>query len=59
MDRQCNEFKDDFNDFNKFVLDLDKRLASVITQAFEDCNGLQSVFKLITILGPIVSRKGK
>ena len=41
------DFPNDYNKFNQFVLDLDRRLASIIVQAFDDCNGLQSAFKVI------------
>ncbi len=39
-------FLHDFNEFKVYVMDLDFRLSSVITQAFEDCNSLTSIFKV-------------
>jgi dynein heavy chain len=32
-------------------------LSAIISQAFEDCNSLNSIFKLITILGNLLERK--
>lgn len=39
------------------MLDLDRRLSAIISQAFDDCNSLTSIFKLITILGNLLERK--
>lgn len=39
----------DYEEFNKFVLDLDRRLSAIISQAFDDCNSLNSVFKVINV----------
>lgn len=36
---------------------MDRRLSAIITQAFDDCNSLNSIFKLITILGNLLERK--
>ena len=44
---RLKEFPNDYTEFNGFVLDLDRRLSSIITQAFDDCNGLTSIFKVI------------
>ena len=43
-------------EFEKFILDLDRRLSSIIGSAFDDCSGLASIYKLITILGSILER---
>ena len=40
------EFANDYNEFHRFVLDLDRRLSSIIIQAFDDCNDLTSMFKV-------------
>ena len=40
------EFFDDFKDFNKFVMDLDRRLLAIINRAFDDCNSLTSIYKV-------------
>lgn len=36
---------------------MDRRLSAIICQAFDDCNSLTSIFKLITILGNLLERK--
>lgn len=46
LDPNCVEFVDDYHEFNKFVLDLDRRLSAIINQAFDDCNSLNSIFKV-------------
>ncbi|CAF0714705.1 unnamed protein product [Brachionus calyciflorus] len=56
LDPKCEEFDNDYREFNKFVLDLDRRLSAIISQAFDDCNSLSSIFKLITILGNLLER---
>ena len=40
------DFSADYAEFNKFVLDLDRRLSAIINQAFDDCNSLSSMFKV-------------
>lgn len=57
LEPSSDEFKADYDEFCKFTLDLDRRLSSTICQGFDDCNSLQSVFKLITILGNLLERK--
>jgi hypothetical protein len=41
------DFPNDYEEFNKFVLDLDRRLSAIINQAFDDCNSLTSIFKVV------------
>lgn len=36
--------------------DLDRRLAAIFVQAFDDCNNLESIFKLINIIGILIER---
>ena len=36
----------DYIEFNKFVLDIDRRLSAIVGQAFDDCNSLNSIFKV-------------
>ena len=38
------------------MLDLDRRLSAIFSQAFDNCNSLNSIFKLITILGNLLER---
>jgi dynein heavy chain len=40
------EFDLDYSEFKKFVFDLDCRLSAIIIQAFDDCSGLTSIFKV-------------
>lgn len=35
---------------------MDRRLSAIISQAFEDCNSLNSIFKLIIILSSLLER---
>lgn len=41
------EFIEDYDNFEKKVYDLDRRLGAILCQGFEDCAGLESVFKVI------------
>ena len=47
MDPDGKEFDADYMNFNKFVLDLDRRLSAIVIEAFDDCNGINSIFKVI------------
>ena len=40
------EFADDYDNFEKQVFDLDRRLGSILCQGFDDSDGLESVFKV-------------
>ena len=42
--------------FKHSVEDTDRRLASLVTQAYDDCAGLESVFRLIDIYGSLLER---
>ncbi len=57
LDPKCDEFDQDYAEFEKFILDLDRRLSAIIGHAFDDCTTLASIFKLMTILGNILDRK--
>ena len=50
------EFPKDYNNFKKSIADLDRRLASIVCQAFDDCSGLEAVFKLVDIFGSLLER---
>jgi dynein heavy chain len=56
LDPKCDEFDSDFVEFERFILDLDRRLSSIIGAAFDDCSNLAAIFKLMTILGNILDR---
>ncbi len=41
-------FVEDYVEFKLKIADLDRRLASIICQAFDDCSGVESAFKVNT-----------
>lgn len=43
--------------FNEKCSDFDRRLAAIFAQAYEDCYNLESIFKFINVLGPLINRK--
>ncbi|CAG9462750.1 unnamed protein product [Pedinophyceae sp. YPF-701] len=47
MDVECKQFDDDFFAFRSVVKELERRLGSVLTQAFDDCATVESAFKLL------------
>ncbi|CAH1960839.1 unnamed protein product [Acanthoscelides obtectus] len=46
----------DYDAFNEKCIDLDRRLAAIFSQAFDDCYNLESVFKLINVIGNLINR---
>ncbi|KAJ9585775.1 hypothetical protein L9F63_002412, partial [Diploptera punctata] len=56
LDPEDPAFELDYMDFQSKIRDLDRRLASVLCQAFDDCCNLESVFKLIEIVGSVLDR---
>ena len=50
------EFPKDYESFKKAIADLDRRMASIVCQAFDDCSGLESAFRLIDIFGSLLER---
>ena len=46
LDLDDNDFMEDYETFTKHIADLDKRLASIICQGFEDSSGLESSFRV-------------
>ncbi|XP_067673689.1 dynein beta chain, ciliary-like [Haliotis asinina] len=56
LDPSSKEFLDDYNSFLEKIGDFDRRLATIICQAFDDCSGLESIFKLIDISGTLLER---
>ncbi|XP_024080369.1 dynein beta chain, ciliary-like, partial [Cimex lectularius] len=49
-------FMDDYAMFQSNISDLDKRLASILCLAFDDCCNLEGVFKLLEIIGSFLER---
>lgn len=56
LDPKIKDFINDYVTFRQQIADLDSRLAAVINQAFEDCSGVEAVFKLIDIFGSLLER---
>lgn len=49
LDPEDPAFELDYADFHRKIRDLDRRLASILCQAFDDCCNLESVFKVRTV----------
>ncbi|XP_075210990.1 dynein heavy chain at 93AB [Lycorma delicatula] len=56
LDPEDVSFIEDYKIFQANIQDLDRRLASILCQAFDDCSNLESVFKLIEIVGSVLER---
>ncbi|XP_068084396.1 dynein beta chain, ciliary [Anabrus simplex] len=56
LDPEDLSFVKDYEAFQARIRDLDRRLASVLCLAFDDCFNLHSVFKLIEIVGTVLDR---
>ncbi|XP_039715551.1 dynein axonemal heavy chain 17 isoform X2 [Pteropus medius] len=49
-------FDDDYADFETKIQDLDRRLATIFCQAFDDCNSIESCAKLLYMCGGLLER---
>lgn len=47
---------DDYNKFYTKCEELDRRLAAIFEQAFDECYNLESMFKLLNIIGTLLER---
>lgn len=47
---------DDYENFREKCDDLDRRLAAVFEQAFEECNTLTGIYKMLNIFGTLLER---
>lgn len=56
LDPDDSTFTQDFEVFQQRILELDMKLAGIFCQAFDDCHCLESVFKLINIVGTVLDR---
>lgn len=56
LDPDDESFKEDFEKFQDRILELDMKLAAILCQAFDDSHNLESVFKLISIVGTVLER---
>ena len=44
-------FLPEYEKFKASIADLDRRLASIVGQGFDDCSGLEAGFKVIILSG--------
>ncbi|KAK3091630.1 hypothetical protein FSP39_021358 [Pinctada imbricata] len=56
LDPNQNDFMDDYKHFLEKVCDFDRRLATIICQGFDDCASIESVYKLLDIMGSLLER---
>ncbi|XP_034084207.1 dynein heavy chain 11, axonemal [Gymnodraco acuticeps] len=56
-DLSSQDFENEHKDLKLMIVDFECRLASLICLAFKDCSGLESGFKLLTIVGPFLERR--
>ncbi|XP_031336595.1 dynein beta chain, ciliary isoform X1 [Photinus pyralis] len=56
LDPDDNSFLAEFESFKQKIFELDLKLSSILCQAFEDCCNLESIFKLISIVGSVLDR---
>uniref|UniRef100_UPI0037E727D7 dynein axonemal heavy chain 11 n=1 Tax=Semicossyphus pulcher TaxID=241346 RepID=UPI0037E727D7 len=50
------DFENEYKDFKGRIVDFECHLASLLCLAFKDCSGLESAFKLLTVVGPFLER---
>ncbi|KAK9396318.1 dynein heavy chain 11 axonemal [Crotalus adamanteus] len=56
LDYNNTEFEEDYADFKHKNLEFERRLGAIFCVGFLDCSGLESAFKLITILGSFLEK---
>ena len=56
LDPEDNQFNEDYLKFKERLLDMDRRLGSILCQAFDDCYGVEQMFKLMAIAGTLIER---
>ncbi|EFA11309.2 dynein beta chain, ciliary [Tribolium castaneum] len=56
LDPDDSSFIYDFENFKQKIFEMDMKLAAIFCQAFEDCSNLESIFKLISIVGSVLER---
>jgi len=56
VDIEQRQFGDDFFKFCQRIKELDRRLASVLTQSFDDCDTMIGKFKLLESFEGLLSR---
>ncbi|XP_023565616.1 dynein heavy chain 11, axonemal [Octodon degus] len=50
------EFENDYVAFKSKILDFDRRLGTILCEAFCNCHGLEAAFKLLTIFGNFLEK---
>lgn len=53
---QFQTFVKEFNQFHSRIDDMDRRLGSIVYQAFDDCTGTETTFKLLHMFGSLLDR---
>lgn len=53
---EVNNIITDFDKFQAKCEELDRRLAALLEQAFDECYNLESIFKLLNIIGSLIER---
>ncbi|XP_075760265.1 dynein axonemal heavy chain 17 isoform X2 [Pelodiscus sinensis] len=56
LDPADEEFDEDFAEFQTKIQDLDRRLATIFCQGFNDCNSIESAVKQIHMFGSLLDR---
>ena len=56
LDIEKREFDDDFFKFRQRVKELERRLASVLTQSFDDCDPIIGKFKMLDSFEGLLNR---
>eukprot|EP00955_Chlamydomonas_euryale_P098697 365162-Chlamydomonas_euryale.AAC.21 len=57
MDTDASQFDDDFYTFRVIIKELERRLAAIIIQAFDDCTTIGSTFKLLDSFEGLLERE--
>ncbi|KAA0703060.1 Dynein beta chain, ciliary [Triplophysa tibetana] len=57
IDLTSQDFDKDYKSFQENVADFDRRLSCILQLAFQDCSGLESVFKMVAVLKPLLDRE--
>lgn len=56
MDIEKREFDDDFYKFRQRIKELERRIASILTQGFDDCDTIIGKFKLLDSFASLLNR---
>jgi dynein heavy chain len=56
MDIERREFDDDFFKFRQRIKELERRIASILTQGFDDCDTIIGKFKLLDSFASLLNR---